>query len=178
MTNFLLNFVDNYPKVFVSFSRRKVFDNSPDALTEAKDLYAELKAQGCRPWMDKKGVEYGDILTKEIFWAIKQCDFIITIMTGGYATSLRCLRELYYAVLQNNPKRPKMIIPMLLEDEDVIDDQKAGKWLLRIIGTGQKYFKPTKEEKADLVEYLKDKVLNFSVLSTHELNSSTFGRGK
>ena len=148
-----------------------MFDDSPDAYSEAKYLYTELKTQGCRPWMDEKGVEYGDILTKEVFWAIKQCDFIIPIMTGGYATSLWCLRELYYAALQKDLKRPKMIIPMLLEDKDVIDDQKAGKWLLRI-GTGQKYFKPTKEEKNDMVEYLKDKV--FSVLSIHELfNSST-----
>ena len=145
-----------------------MFKDSPDAYTEAKGLYDELKAQGCRPWMDEK---YGDILTKEILWAIKQCDFIIPIMTGGYATSLWCLRELYYAALQKDPKRPKTIIPMLLEDEAVIDDQKAGKWLLSI-GTGQKYFKPTKEEKADMVEYLKDKV--FSVLSAHELNSSAF----
>ena len=112
-------------------------------------------------------MDNGDILTKEIFWAIKQCDFIIPIMTGGYATSLWCLRELYYAALQKDHK-PKTIIPMLLEDEAVIDDQKAGKWLLRI-GTGQKYFK---REKADMVEYFKDKV--FSVQSTHELNSSTF----
>ena len=112
--------------------------------------------------MDEKGLEFGDVLAKEIFWAIKQCDFIIPIMTGGYATSLWCLRELYYAALQKDPK-PKTIIPMLLEDEDVIDHQNAGKWLLRI-GTGQKYFK--KEEKADMIKSLKDKV--FSILSTHE----------
>ena len=168
LTNFmtLFNFVDSPPKVFISFSRRKVFDDSPDAYAEAKGLYDELKAQGCRPWMDEKELEFGDNLAKETFWAIKQCDFIIPIMTGGYAASLWCLRELYYTALQKDPKRPKTIIPMLLEDEDIIDDQKVGKWLLRI-GTGQKYFKPTKEEKADMVEYLKDKV--FSVLSTHEL---------
>ena len=136
-------------------------DRSPDALTEAEDLYTKLKAEGCKPWMDEKGLEFGDVLAKEIFQAIKQCDFIIPIMTGGYATSLWCLRELYYAALQNDPKRPKTIIPMLLEDEAVIDDQKAGKWLLRI-GTGQKYFR--KEEKADMIKSLKDKV--FSILST------------
>ena len=139
-----------------------MFGDSPDAYTEAKGLYAELEAQECRPWMDEKGLEFGDVLAKEIFLAIKQCDFIIPIMTGGYATSLWCLRELYYAALQNGPK-PKTIIPMLLEDEAVIDDQKAGKWLLRI-GTGQKYFK--KEEKDDMIKSLKDKV--FSILSTHE----------
>ena len=103
-------------------------------------------------------------MAKEIFQAIKQCDFIIPIMTGGYATSLWCLRELYYAALQTDPKRSKTIIPMLLENEDVIDDQKAGKWLLRI-GTVHKYFK--KEEKANMIKSLKDKV--FSILSTHEL---------
>ena len=111
--------------------------------------------------MDEKGLEFGDILVKEIFRAIKQCDFIIPIMTGGYATSLWCLRELYYAALQKDPKRPKTIIPMLLEDEAVIDDQKAGKWLLRI-GTVQKYFR--KEEKDAVIKSLKEKVL--SILST------------
>ena len=138
-----------------------MYPDSPDAYTEAKDIYAELKAQGCRPWMDEKELEFGDVLVKEIFQAIKQCDFIIPIMTGGYATSLWCLRELYYAALQKDPKRPKTIIPMLLEDEDVIDDQKAGKWLLRI-GMGQKHFR--KEEKDAMVKSLKDKV--FSILST------------
>ena len=134
-----------------------MFGDSPDAYTEAKGLYDELEAQGCRPWMDEKGLEFGDVLAKEIFWAIKQCDFIIPIMTGGYATSLWCLRELYYAALQKDPK-PKTIIPMLLEDEAVIDDQKAGKWLLSI-GTVHKYFK--KEEKVAMVKSLKDKVFLF-----------------
>ena len=138
-----------------------MFSDSPDAYTEAKGLYAELEAQGCRPWMGEKGLAFGDVLAKEIFWVIKQCDFIIPIMTGGYATSLWCLREIYYAALQKDPKQPKTIIPMLLEDEAVIDHQNAGKWLLRI-GTGQKYFR--KEEKADMIKSLKDKV--FSILST------------
>ena len=145
---------------------------SPNAYTEAKSLYDELEAQGCRPWMDEKGLDYGDVLAKEIFQAIEQCDFIIPIMTGGYATSLWCLRELYYAALQRDPKRPKTIIPMLLEDEDVIDDQKAGKWLLSI-GTEQKYFR--KEEKDAVVQSLKEKV--FSVLSIHDQEIIDPGRG-
>jgi hypothetical protein len=148
--------IDNRPKVFISFSRRKTYDDSPDAQAEAKDLYTELKAQGCRPWMDERGLEYGDVLAKEIFWAIKQCDFIIPIMTGGYATSLWCLRELYYAALQKD--RKKTIIPMILEDEAIIGDQKSGKWLLRM-GTGQKYFKP--EEKDAMIKSLKEKVFLF-----------------
>jgi hypothetical protein len=153
--------------VFISFSRKKKYGDSPDAYAEAKDLYAELKTEGCRPWMDEKGLGYGDVLAKEIFQAIKQCDYIIPIMTGGYATSLWCLRELYYAALQKAPKRPKKIIPMLLEEEDVIDHQKAGKWLLRI-GTGVKYFRPTKEGKADMVKNLKDEV--FSILFHPHMN--------
>jgi hypothetical protein len=163
LTNNISIIIDNHPKVFISFSRRKAYGDSPDALKEAQDLYAELEAQGCRPWMDEKGLEFGDVLAKEIFQAIKRCDFIIPIMTGGYATSLWCLRELYYAALQKDPWRPKTVIPMLLEDEAVIDDQKAGKWLLSI-GTGQKYFR--KEEKDAVIKSLKDKV--FSILSTHD----------
>ena len=147
--------------MFISFSKSKVYDDSPDAPTEAKALYDKLEAEGCKPWMNEKGLGYG---AKEIFWAIRQSDFIIPIMTGGYATSLWCLRELYYAALQRDPKR-KMIIPMLLEDEAVIDNQKAGKWLLSV---GEEYFKPTKEETAAIIKFLKDKV--FSVLSIHELD--------
>ena len=159
LTSFLFG-ID--PQVFISFSRSKTYGDSPDALTEAKGLYDKLKAEGCKPWMDEKGLGYGDVLAKEIFWAIRQSDFIIPIMTGSYATSLWCLRELYYAALQKDPQQPKTIIPMLLEGEDVIDNQKAGKWLLNI-GAGQKYFKP--EEKAAMIKSLKDKV--FSILSTH-----------
>ena len=132
-----------------------MFPDSPDAYAEAKDLYAKLNEKECHPWMDEEGLEYGEVLAEGIFRAIKQCDFIIPIMTGGYATSLWCLRELYYAALQT-PK--KTIIPMLLEEEDVISNEKAGKWLLRM-GTVQKYFKPA--EKDDMVESLKDKVLFF-----------------
>jgi hypothetical protein len=130
---------------------------SSDAYAEAQDLYAELEAEGCKPWMEK-GLMFGDVLAKEIFLAIKQCDFIIPIMTGGYATSLWCLRELYYAALLE-PK--KTIIPMLLEDEAVIENHKAGKWLLRL-GT---CFKPTKEGKAAMVNFLKDNIKVFSILS-------------
>ena len=149
--------------MFISFSQ-----DSPDALTEARSLYNELKAEGCKPWMDEKELDFGDILAEKIFWAIRQSDFIIPIMTGGYATSLCCLRELYYAVLQKDPKR-KTIIPMVLEDEANIGYQKAGKWLLSI-GAGRKCFKPTKEEKADMIKFLKDKV--FLYLPTDELGGS------
>ena len=150
-----------------------MYSDSPDAHAEAKDIYAELEAEGCKLWMDKKGLAFGDVLAKEVFRAIKQCDVIIPIMTGGYATSLWCLRELYYAALQTDPKRPKTIIPMLLEDEDVVDDKKAGKWLLRI-GTGQKYF--SREEKDDMIKSLKDKVFSVHV-HNDELEWDHFDRG-
>ena len=38
--------------------------------------------------MDEKGLEFGDVLAKEIFQAIKQYNFIIAIMTGGYVRYL------------------------------------------------------------------------------------------
>ena len=140
--------------MFISFSRKKAYyGDSPDAYKVAKDLYAKLNDQGCKPWMDEEGLEYGEVLAEGIFTAIQQCDVIIPIMTSGYAKSLWCLRELYYAVLQAEPK--KTIIPMLLEKEDDIIHQKAGNWLTRI-GTVQKYFKPTETDA--MIESLKDKV--------------------
>ena len=155
-------FVDDYAKVFISFSRRRVYDDSPDAHGEAEKLYDKLNESECKPWMDEEGLEVGDYLAEEIFLAIKQCGFIIPIMTGGYATSLWCLRELYYAAL-HDPK--KTVIPMLLEDEDVIKNQRAGQWLLGM-GTVRKYFKTDKDdtEMDAVVEYLKDKV--FSIFCT------------
>ena len=155
--------------MFISYTETKKFGDSPDAKAEAKDLYAKLEAQGYKPWINENGLKHGDVLAK-IFWVIKQCDVIIPIMTGSYATSLLCLRELYYAAtLQKDPK-PKTIIPMLLESEDVIKHENAGKWLWSI-GTVQKYFGPTEKEKVDMIESLKDKV--FSILSTrtHKLQS-------
>ena len=111
--------------------------------------------------MDEKELQFGDILAEKIFWAIRQSDFIIPIMTGGYAKSLCCLRELYYAVLQKDPKR-KTIIPMLLEDEAVINNQDAGKWLSRI-RDGRKCFKL--EEKAAMIKFLKDKVFYYLLMN-------------
>ena len=111
--------------------------------------------------MDEKELEFGDILAEKIFWAIRQSDFIIPIMTRSYATSLCCLRELYYATLQKDPKR-KTIIPMLLEDEAVINNQDAGKWLLRI-RDGRKCFKL--EEKAAMIKFLKDKVFLYLLMN-------------
>lgn len=78
-------------------------------------------------------------------------------MTGGYDTSLWCLRELYYAVLLPEPK--KIIVPMLLEKEDDINQQKGGKWLKRM-GKAHKYFKPVEIDA--MIKDLKDKVAMFS----------------
>ena len=43
-----------------------------------KDLYAKLtEDEGCNPWMDDKGLEYGDSLAEGIFPVIKQCNAIM-----------------------------------------------------------------------------------------------------
>ena len=131
-----------------------MYGDSPDAYVEAKKLFRKLDKEECKPWIDEEDLQFGDVLAEKIFWAIKHSDFIIPIMTAGYATSLWCLRELYYAALQE-PK--KTIIPMLLEGEglEVINNQKAGKWL-KSMGTVQKYFRTG--ETAAMIKYLKEKV--------------------
>ena len=139
--------------MFISFSRRKIYDDSPDAYKEAKDLYTNLNKNECKPWMDEKGLKFGEVLAEGIFRAINCSGFIIPIMTGGYATSLWCLRELYYFLL-NKPR--EKILPMLLEGEDVINNETAGKWLMRTGGV-RKYFTPT--ETGDMIEYLKTQVI-------------------
>ena len=102
--------------------------------------------------MDEKGLDAGDVLAKEIFPVIKNCRAIMPILTPGYAISLWCLRELYYATLQ---QPTKVIIPMLLAEGDDIRHKKAGKWLMRI-GTAQKYFKTG--EITAMIKALKDKL--------------------
>lgn len=130
-------YISDTRKVFISFSRRKKFSDSPDAYKVAKDLYARLEREGCKPWMDEEGIEYGEGLAEGIFTALKECDVIIPVITRGYAMSLWCLRELYYTILQ---KPRKKVIPLLLEDEKEIKHERAGSWLIDR-GTERKYFK-------------------------------------
>ena len=136
-----------------------MYGDSPNAYDKAKELYAKLNENECKPWMDEEGLEHGVVPAEGTFRAIKQCDFFIPITTCGYATSLWCLRELYYAVLNE-----KTIIPMLLEEEDVVNNEKAGKWLMRI-GKVQKCFNATEVDA--MIVFLKAKVLPINYYLSH-----------
>ena len=128
--------------MFISFSRQKAFDESPDAYNLAKELYSELDNAGCKSWMDEEGLGYGEGLANGIFTALKKCSIIIPVMTRGYAQSLWCLREFYYTSLQ---EPEKTIFPILFEDEDEIKNELAGEWLASL-GGAQKYIEPRDED--------------------------------
>ena len=139
--------------MFISFSRTPTYGEAKDArIKAARNLYDKLRDGGYKPWMDEKGLGFGQLLTEGIFQAIKECQIVIPIMTEGYAESIWCLRELYYTVLQE-PK--KTLIPMLAGKKDDIEFKKAGKWLTSM-GGQQKYFK--EEETDEMIEMLQKKL--------------------
>ena len=131
-----------------------MYGEAKDArIKAARNLFDKLHGGGCKPWMDEKGLGFGQLLTEGIFQAIKECQFVIPIMTEGYATSLWCLRELYYTILQE-PK--KTLIPMLAaKSKDDIKFQKAGKWLISM-GARQKYF--NEKETDEVIKMLQEKL--------------------
>ena len=128
--------------MFISFSRQKAFDDSPDVYDLTKKLYSELGKAGCEPWMDEEELGYGEGLAKGVFTALKKCSVIILVMTRGYAKSLWCLREFYYTSLQ---EPEKTIFPIMFEDEDEIKNELAGEWLASL-GGAQKYIEPRDED--------------------------------
>ena len=113
---------------FLSFSRRKCFETSPDAREFTGKLCHHLDGLGCNPWMDAKDLDCGDHLSVTIFKTLKKCKAIIPIVTRGYAQSLWCMRELYYAKFT----KPVRLYPVVIEDDWQSED--VGKWLEGVLG--------------------------------------------
>ena len=110
---------------FLSFSRRKGFETSTDAREFTGTLCARLDGLGCNPWMDAKDLGSGDYLSVTIFKTLQKCKAIIPIVTRGYAQSLWCMRELYFA-------KSVRLYPVVIEDGWQSED--VGKWLEGVLG--------------------------------------------
>ena len=68
---------------------------------------------------------HDDLLRIDGFLALKECKAVVAVITNEYSTSIRCLREFYYA------KSEKKIM-MILKDfeESKLRHETAGEWLI------------------------------------------------
>ena len=113
---------------FLSFSRRKRFETSTDAREFTGTLFSHLDGLGCNPWMDANDLGSGDYLSVTIFKTLQKCKAIIPIVTRGYAQSLWCMRELYYAKFIKSVR----LYPVVIEDGWQSED--VGTWLEGVLG--------------------------------------------
>ena len=96
---------------FLSFSRQRPYHDSVDSRTFTGEFCQCLKENGCNPWMDAYDLQSGDSLSIKIYKTLDECKAVVPIVTRGYAQSLWCLRELYYAMSKRSPQ----IYPVVLE---------------------------------------------------------------
>ena len=139
--------------MFISFSRRRANDESPDARKQAIELSDMLEKEGVRTWIDKSNLNTGDHLTETIFSGLKRCKALVSVITRGYAQSLWCLREFYFFSLAHSSEN---IFPIMDNEAEYLEREKAGSWL-------QKRVKEVKylefKQAQDLVKTLKEKVI-------------------
>ena len=124
----IINFSPIAGAAFLSFSRRKRFETSVNAREFTGTLYGHLDGLDCNPWMDAEDLGNGDYLSVAIFKTLQQCKAIVPIVTRGYAQSLWCMRELYFAKFT----KPTQLHPVVIEDGWQSED--VGKWLEGVLG--------------------------------------------
>ena len=77
--------------------------------------------------MDANDIESGDYLSVTIYRTLDECKAVVPIVTRGYARSLWCMRELYYAMSRGSVQ----IHPVVIEDG--WEEEEAGEWLNLIL---------------------------------------------
>ena len=128
--------------MFLSFSRRKPSETSINGREFTETLYHHLDGGDCNPWMDAEDLGSGDYLSVVIFKTLQGCKAIVPVVTRGYAQSLWCMRDLYYAKFTKSAQLHPVIIEDGWEDEDV------GKWLKGVLGEVKFAHKPAVEDVA------------------------------
>lgn len=73
--------------------------------------------------MDAENLQSGDSLSVTIFKTLDECNAVVPIVTRGYATSLWCMRELYYAMFSKKSQMHPVVIESGWKNEEV------GEWL-------------------------------------------------
>ena len=77
--------------------------------------------------MDANDIQSGDSLSVTIYMTLDECKALVPIVTRGYARSLWCVRELYYAMSRGSVQ----IHPVIIEDD--WENEEAGEWLKLIL---------------------------------------------
>ena len=137
--------------MFLSFSRRRRFETFIDARDFTESLYGYLDKLNCNPWMDAEDLGNGDYLSVIIFKTMQKCKAIVPIVTRGYAQSLWCMRELYYAKFIKTVQ----LHPLMVEDGWQLED--TGNWLQEVLGE-VKYDSVGKQD----IESIASKIANVS----------------
>jgi hypothetical protein len=94
----------------------------------AYNLYEEFKAEGLRPWLDKKNLEGGDPWDRKIEKAIEEVDYVVVLqssilakITEGYVfKEIECAMERYSRIR----KGTLFIIPVRIDESPLLDDLK------------------------------------------------------
>ena len=74
-------------------------------------------------------LEIGDPEAATVFKTLDQCKAVVPIVTRGYAKSLQCMRELYYAKLKHQSAK---VHPVVIEDG--WEHEACGQWLKVTLG--------------------------------------------
>ncbi len=92
-------------RLFISYARR-------DGAVLAQRLEVDLRLQGHEPWLDRKGIQGGDVWSREIEDAINTCESMLAVLSAGSYESAICRGEQLRAL-----RRGKRILPLLAQGD-------------------------------------------------------------
>ena len=97
--------------IFISYSHtnRKI----------ATEVSLELRNKGFEVWFEFEDVKVGDNFTSQILEAIQSSTIILYFISKESATSLHSKKELKLALIGENGRNPKLVIPVLIDDTEI-----------------------------------------------------------
>ena len=107
--------------------------------------------------MDTQDLDCGDYSSiLAIYKTLDECKAVVPVITRGYAQSLWCMRELYYATY----KKSTQIYSVAIEDD--WEREQGGKWLANTLRKMKMHLKvnPTDELKVAKIASKIAKVLD------------------
>jgi len=84
-----------------------------------RKLYDALSAEGIEAWMDEFEIAPGDNIIQAIEEGLKQCDYIIPVLSQAYVKSKWAMQELSTFTMREISESNKSVLPALLEDCDI-----------------------------------------------------------
>jgi tetratricopeptide (TPR) repeat protein len=95
-------------KVFLSYS------HSDEAFV--RDLYRRLKGAGVECFFDRESIPWGANWVMELEKGLKQCDFIVLVLTPDFCQSMWSQKERTAAMAALSPEMHQRIKPLLLKE--------------------------------------------------------------